>query len=330
MASRKRLFEEYDNLGSADSPCKAAKIHGMLTNLSPMRSGKYFEGHISDDTTSLRLVGFDTAQQRELAAYHDKGQTVSLQNCKVQKSRFSDQMEILLTQSTQVSTSPRKLQNVVSPKTTADIITLGQLATIQNNQQVSVTAKALRVYEKLEVKPGLYKQDVTLADSTGTVRITLWQDDIGKLDVEQSYHIQNLLVRSYDGSKYLTPPKSGSTITPKDDIGAVEEPEDEEDKNELVDADVIAVPYIAANKICVSCKGKVDSLNEHIGRCTKCSTLQRLDKCSQQLSAKLIVGIQDRSLHLHAFLPMIRRITNDDTITDDTNTDEITTQLLMS
>ncbi len=52
MASRKRLFEEYDNLGSADRPSKAAKVHGILTSLSPMRAGKYFEGHISDDTTT--------------------------------------------------------------------------------------------------------------------------------------------------------------------------------------------------------------------------------------------------------------------------------------
>ncbi len=66
----KCLFEEYDNLGSADRPSKAAKLHGVQTNLSPMRSGKY--GPIADDTTSMRLVGFDTAQQRELATHHDK------------------------------------------------------------------------------------------------------------------------------------------------------------------------------------------------------------------------------------------------------------------
>ncbi len=166
----------------------------------------------------------------------------------------------------------------MSPNTTADAITLAQLGGVQNNQRVSVTAKALRLCDKLEVKPGLFKQDVTLSDSTGTARITLWQDDIGKLEAEKSYHIQNLLVRSYDGSKYLTPPKSGSTITPKDDIGAVEEPEDD-DKNELDEAEVIAVSYIAANKCCVSCKGKVDSLDDRIGRCMKCCTTQRLDKC---------------------------------------------------
>ena len=50
-------------------------------------------------------------------------------------------------------------------------ITLGQLSDIQNNQHVSVIVKVLQVDEKLEVKPKLYKQDVTLCDSTGTARL---------------------------------------------------------------------------------------------------------------------------------------------------------------
>ncbi len=53
----------------------------------------------------------------------------------------------------------------------------------------------------------LFKQDVTLSDSTGTARRTLWQEQIGKLQVDHSYHIHNLLVKSYDGSKYITPPR---------------------------------------------------------------------------------------------------------------------------
>ena len=89
MASRKRLFEEYDDLGKAtDAPCKAAKLHGVLTSLFRMRSGKYFEGYLSDETRSVRVVGFDTAQQRELEINHDNAEPVALQNCKVQKSRY--------------------------------------------------------------------------------------------------------------------------------------------------------------------------------------------------------------------------------------------------
>ena len=80
----------------------------------------------------------------------------------------------------------------------------------------------------------------------------------------------------------------------------------------------------------ISCKGKVDPFNEHIGHCNKCSTMQRPDTCSLQLSAKLIIGTQEHSHSLPAFLPMIRRITLDNTITDNTDTEEVTTKLLMA
>lgn len=59
-----------------------------------MKSGKCFDGRISDGTKSMRLVGFDTVKQRELAARHDKNQPVSLQNCNIQKSRVGDEWRL--------------------------------------------------------------------------------------------------------------------------------------------------------------------------------------------------------------------------------------------
>ena len=78
--------------------------------------------------------------------------------------------------------------------------------------------KVLRISEKQEVKAELEKQDITISDATGTARLTLWQENIGKLDVDDSYEIKDLIVNSYNGTKYLTSPKSGCTITPLDDI----------------------------------------------------------------------------------------------------------------
>ena len=84
------------------------------------------------------------------------------------------------------------------------------------------------------VKAELEKQDIAISDGTGTARLTLWQENIGKLEVDNLYEIKDLIVNSYNGAKYLTSPKSGCTITSLDDIhvGAVEEEsEDEPGKN---------------------------------------------------------------------------------------------------
>ena len=172
--------------------------------------------------------------------------------------------------------------------------------------------------KSLKLSQKLYKQDVTQSDSTDTARLTLWQEDIDKLEEEHSYSIKDLLVRSYDGKKYLTPPKTGAKITAVDDDA----------NSELESAEVLVVSYIAASKCCISCKAKVDNIDDHIGSCTKCSTTQRLDKCGKQLSAKLIIGNEDKTYSLHAFLPMIQKIIEDMTITDDLNTDQLTVLLL--
>ncbi len=138
------------------------------------------------------------------------------------------------------------------------------------------------------------------------------------------------MVSSFDNKKYLTPPKSGCTITPHKDIGAVDDNPDEDEPNELDNAEVAAVSFIGSYSTCLSCSGKIDVVNNSIGHCGKCNTAQRLDKCPKPLSAKLLITAGDKSKYLHAFLPMIRRITKDETLTDDTDADEVTTQLLMA
>ena len=221
MASRKC----FDTLASASSLNKAAKLHGILTELSPMKSGKYFEGRIADDQTSMRFVGFDQQQQQEFAAYREKNEPVAVDNCQIQKSRYSDDMELMINRWTKVTSSPCKFDEVAKSKIEMKQITLQQLQTLQDFQHVIITVKVLKVDMKMEVKPDLFKQDTTVADSMGTARLTLWQNDISTMKVDKSYLLQNVVVRPFDNAKYLTPPKCGCIISPCDDICQVQEPE---------------------------------------------------------------------------------------------------------
>lgn len=57
----------------------------------------------------------------------------------------------------------------------------------------------------MDIKDGL-KQDVIIADATGTARLTIWQLDINKLEKGKSYELKGINVREYCNIKYLTPP----------------------------------------------------------------------------------------------------------------------------
>lgn len=137
-------------------------------------------------------------------------------------------MEIIITTATTFSKSPKKINVPVEEASLAS--SPSTLDTIPKLQNIIVQTKVLAIKQPLEVKPSLFKQDVIIADATGTARLTVWQEDINKLCVGSSYIFDKLTVRSYDGSKYLTPPKSGWAYNTCDDIGTVEdEPEQQRD-----------------------------------------------------------------------------------------------------
>ena len=76
--SRKRLSQEFDSLKKVKEPTKAAKIHGVVSHVSPMKKGKYYEAFIGHKTCSKRLVGFHKYQRDTLASFKDSPVTLDL------------------------------------------------------------------------------------------------------------------------------------------------------------------------------------------------------------------------------------------------------------
>ena len=137
-------------------------------------------------------------------------------------------------------------------------------------------------------------------------------------------------MRSYNNAKYLTTSKSGFTVTALDDIGEVHDKQEEEDptSNELKNVEVITISHFTKKRMCISCKGKVDQINTKIGKCTKCSAGQKMDKCPLEMSATLLVGTDGNTRSLKIFLPMIKAILNTDEISE--NEEEIIEGLLIA
>ena len=68
---------------------------------------------------------------------------------------------------------------------------LDQLPDLEQFQRVSVTIKALRVDAPQQIPTGKMKQDVIIGDSTGTTRLTLWEEEIGSMDEDSSYQLKS-------------------------------------------------------------------------------------------------------------------------------------------
>ena len=108
MAAKRKLTEEFDSVSTATST-KSAIIHGVVASVSPMKPGKrakFFEGKLTNGTRTMRMVGFRSHQQNQLATYHAK--PVALHDCKVKPARQSQELEVLMKLNTQIQSSPHK------------------------------------------------------------------------------------------------------------------------------------------------------------------------------------------------------------------------------
>ena len=231
----------------------------------------------------------------------------------MQESKFDSSLEILTSKHTKVECSPKKFDFSQADYETglgtsaAEVSAVGDISTLAANQCISITIKVITVGESKEVqsrqdKP-LTKQDCVVGDSTGRCRVVLWENDVGKLNEGCCYKLTNMLVREYAHVKYLSLSES-AVVNPVADIGEVaSEDEDlEVEGRNQVNGEIIAVHRVDEYSSCLTCKGKVTSINAVIGECNKCGSKVKMSRCRKSVSVQFIVEDDSRkSWRLTAF-----------------------------
>ena len=326
MYSRKRPAPpELHNFDDVSQPYPNANLHAVIKSLSPVKKGRhsiYFDGVLTDGSSTLRLVGFRSEQQKRLSTFSRDKTPISLQNCEIKQSRQGHQMEVMLKNSTQIVKSPKIIEipdEEDIPEIPA-VITLSQIQHVQQYQKVSTDVKVLVKREPIFVSTGKMKQDVIVADHTSTMKVTLWEDYVNVMEEDKSYSLTDFVVREYNYRQYLSMPKEGATVKPIEDIGEVDRPEDDSDYelvgSQISNAQIIGVPQLDSYKMCLKCKARVEALTVPLGRCSKgdCAMMQRYDLCSEQLSARLLVlhhsSTSDNKFYksLQAFGSVVQRL----------------------
>lgn len=87
MAKKRVYSEEVDNLDEVKTATNLT-VHGAVTAISPVKKGThsiFFDGMLADNTSRLRMVGFNSVQQKQLQELHEKMVPAQLVNCKVKK-----------------------------------------------------------------------------------------------------------------------------------------------------------------------------------------------------------------------------------------------------
>ena len=175
MTAEKRKLE-FDSL-SGVSEVESADIHGVIASMSPMKKGKranYFDCKLTDGEVQMRVMGFCDGQQKKLASFMEKSESVSLKNCQIRRACQAEELEIVLRSSSGVELSPKKFTVGDIGRLVNSKMKLKDLNSRNTFDKVYVEAKVVRVDESVKVAGGISKQDVVIADSTSVAKITLW------------------------------------------------------------------------------------------------------------------------------------------------------------
>ena len=123
----------------------------------------------------------------------------------------------------------------------------------------------------------------------------------------------------------------GTTIQPIDDIGdVVSRSDDPNNSFEITDATLIGIMQLDSYQACMNCEARVEKINPPIGNCSKCSMLQRINKCAKQLSAKLHFDSAGSNISLHAFTSVLLMIAGHNNTVNDSLCLTVTQEQLLS
>lgn len=306
--------------------CKSAKVHGIMTALSPVKASttgksKFFHGELTDGKAKVRFVGFDSKSHEKLADFYKTKQPLTLSGCSINESKYSSDLEVIVKQSTQLLHSSSKFEVPDSMFEIGDnqLVNIEEISQIPNYQKVSVRIKVIAENNPVQGKKGLTKQEYIIGDSTGCCKITTWEDNIGLLVKDCSYKLSNLLVRTFNEKKYLSIPKDGFEIIPIDDIGMVEDDTAEiVEEKILKSVSIVGVKSLETYDACYSCSGRVTAKDGDLGCCNRCGSTQLLGHCKEQALARIHVqASNDRhTIHtLSVFSPILDEICGEDGVT---------------
>ena len=106
---RKRpLPKEYEDISSISGPETKAKVHGIVTSLSPIKpSAKrpFFEGFLTDGNNKIRFVGFSSNKEKVIEKFSEQKDPVLLANCSSKNRKYSDGLELIIGDQTTITIS---------------------------------------------------------------------------------------------------------------------------------------------------------------------------------------------------------------------------------
>ena len=229
-------------------------------------------------------------------------------------------MEILLKSDSSINKSQKEIEvaDIDFEDNSPEEITLDALQSKFIFAKVTVNVKVHKASDPEMVRTGKQKQEVSIADQTGSAKVTLWEEQVGSLTEGISYKLESFIVKEWGGIKHLSF-GGESKITSIDDIEFVKICNTDK---KITDVAIMAVAQLECYKACLRCNARIETVDDTNGRCSKadCRMLQRIEFCTGHVNAQLMMLADGKFLTLAIFDKLLYdmlQVTSDSEVTEE-------------
>ena len=295
-------------------------IEGYVHEVSQLkipRSGtanRYFDFTIQEKEQTRRVCCFNPNQRDDIKEKELNKSPVRLMNVSPQKRKYvPDTTEYRFNNYSKITV----VKNLAFPwkdvpKETSNETTIKDILNETGEGQfVSVKAKVMFKGESETVfstaqNKNLKKSDIVIADHTGAIPLTVWEEAVTTTETDHSYLFSKVRV-SFFKRKYLNATKNSVFVPCKDEIqltqetiNYVEHLKPNNKNHELVVGKILSID-VQKSYICLNCKSKINGVEDadedsQFTECNTCRQIMLRENLNASTTANLTISQEGQNI----------------------------------
>lgn len=287
------------------STSKFRDVQGYIHNVSAVRipanprSSRYFDFELQEAEQETRVVCFHAERRDEVKGKEESKVAVTVTNVSPCKRKFSDEKEYRMNKFSRVTKAKNLAYQWKEPERRCENYIKEILESKGDGDIVRLKAKVLKksesttVYSRL-MKRDLKKCDLVVADCSGAMEITLWEEYIDQVTVDSSYCFYEMVVNSFNRKQLNS--NRASMISKCDDVVISEEVSDmagrigsDEDGSESLTGSILAIS-IKRLYTCINCKCKIPDIpGKTVFKCPKCELSIKKAEMPSSMTGNVVI-----------------------------------------
>ncbi len=312
---RKRPIDSLSDIKDEESEVELDFAVEGLSSIKKGQSGnEYYDGIATDESEKLRFVGFDPTSRQKIAEIVQKKKPIRATNCAIKRSQYQrdlGNLEIHINESTTIAPSPKKIK---FQNDSFQDVSIASINDISVGTTVNVTAKVVSSAPVRSVSTGRV-QDVTITDDTGSISLSLWDNNIDTLKTSTTYSFSNLSIQIFQNKKVLQFGQRSLCIPISNDVelNAITE---EKVMRDITNATIIGTQNFQFHYLCVNCGNNMECNEDTFIRCSKCDVFQQTKSCRLEASIRILFQTESDKIFLSVFtdnlIKLLREIAAED------------------